>query len=175
MTKLSKQQKIEIYEKRKRGMTVPELCRQYGLGYTDINYMIELIDLHGFEILKDGKNNNYSKELKKEIIDEVLIDGKSITETCLKYGLTSCGMLFNWIKSFKQNGYNVVEKTRGRPTTMKRNETSVDSNDKDAVINKDTLLKQKDERIKYLEAEVAYLKKVNAVVQARTDRQFRKK
>ena len=175
MTKLTKQQKIEIYEKRKSGFTVPELKLQYGMNECNINYLVKLIDIHGPEILRDDKNRYYSKELKEEIINEVLIHGNSVKSTALKFGLASCGMLFNWIKSFKQNGYNVVEKTRGRPTTMKRNETSVDSNDKDAVINKDALLKQKDEKIKYLEAEIAYLKKVNAVVQARTDRQFRKK
>ena len=169
MTKLSKQQKIEIYEKRKSGFTVPELKLQYGMNECNINYLVKLIDIHGPEILRDEKNRYYSKELKEEIIDEVLIHGKSIHSTALNFGLPSVGMLYNWIKSYKENRYNVVEKPRGRPTTMKRNEETVDTNDKDAII------RQKDKEIEYLQAEVAYLKKLRAVVQERTDRQSRKK
>ena len=169
MTKLSKQQKIEIYEKRKSGFTVPELKLQYGIKESNIHYLVKLIDIHGPEILRDDKNRYYSKELKEEIIDEVLIHGNSVNSTALKFGLASDGMLHNWIKSYKENRYNVVEKPKGRFTTMKRNEKTVDTNDKDAII------RQKDKEIEYLQAEVAYLKKLRAVVQERTDRQSRKK
>ena len=169
MAKLTKQQKIEIYEKRKSGFTILKLCQQYGINRTNIEYLIRLIDMHGPEILRNDKNRHYSKELKEEIINEVLTHGNSVNSTSLKFGLPSSGMLRKWIKSYKENGYNVVEKPKGRPITMKRNEKTVDPNDKDAII------RQKDKEIEYLQAEVAYLKKLRAVVQERTDRQSRKK
>ena len=34
-------------------------------------------------------------------------------------GLLSKGMLINWIKKYKENGYNIVERKRGRPTMSK--------------------------------------------------------
>ena len=85
--------------------------------------------------------------------------------TALIYGLSSAGMLINWIRSYKENGYNIVEKKRGRGSTMKRSSKPIDPNDKDAII------KQKDKEIEYLKAEIEYLKKLRAVVQARKDRQ----
>lgn len=52
---------------------------------------------------------------------------------------------------------------------MKNNQKNIDPNDKDAII------KQKDEEILRLRAENEYLKKLRAVVQARKDRQLKKK
>jgi len=52
---------------------------------------------------------------------------------------------------------------------MKKNAKSIDPKDKDAII------KQKDEEILHLRAENEYLKKLRAVVQARKDRQQKKK
>lgn len=62
-----------------------------------------------------------------------------------------------------------MEKKRGRRPTMKNNQKPIDPKDKDAII------KQKDEEILRLRAENEYLKKLRAVVQARKDRQPKKK
>ena len=93
----------------------------------------------------------------------------SVTETAIEYGLPSKSILFQWIKSYKENGYTIVEKKRGRPPNMKKNIKPVDPNDKD------TIIKQKDEEILRLRAENEYLKKLRAVVQERKDRQPKKK
>lgn len=78
-------------------------------------------------------------------------------------------MLSNWIRSYKENGYVIVEKQKGRRATMKKEIKSVDPNDKDAII------KAKDNEILRLKAEVEYLKKLHAVVQARKNQQSKKK
>ena len=52
---------------------------------------------------------------------------------------------------------------------MKKEIKPIDPNDKDAII------KQKDEEILRLNAEIEYLKKLRAVVQARKNRQPKKK
>ena len=54
-------------------------------------------------MLNDGKNRVYSFELKQQIIDEVLLDKQRVYSTVIKYGLSSSGMLVNWIKSYKDN------------------------------------------------------------------------
>ena len=97
--------------------------------------------------------------------NKVLIDNQSIKSVSLEYGLTSDGMLNNWIKYYKENGYNIVEKKRGRSPTMKKEVKPIDPNDKDAII------KAKDEEILRLKAENEYLKKLRAVVQARKGQQ----
>lgn len=131
-------------------------------------YLIKLIDTHGESVLRNGKNNYYSPELKQEIINKVLINHQSIISTAIEYGLISSGMLVNWINSYKENGSNIVEKSKGRSSTMRKEMKPIDLNDKDAII------KQKDKEIEYLKAEVEYLKKLRAVVQARKNQQPKK-
>lgn len=170
MAKLTREQKLEIYNKSKDGNTITMLSKEYGISKTEIKYLIRLIDTHGENILRKDKNNYYSPKLKLEIINKVFIQQQSITLTAVEYGLLSKSILISWLKSYKENGYNVVEKPRGRPSTMKKiKPLNTNTNDKDAII------KAKDEEILYLKAEVEYLKKLRAVVQAKKNQQPKKK
>ena len=86
----------------------------------------------------------------------------------LDIGLLSKGMLDNWIKNYKENCYNIVERKRGRLimpkiTKKKENET------------KDEKIKRLEEENLYLKAELEYSKKLRAVVQARKNQQQKKK
>lgn len=169
MSKLTREEKIEIYQKNKKGISLSSLSKQYRVNARNIAYLIKLIDKHGIEILRKDKNNYYSPELKLEIINKVLISKQSVNYTSIEYGLSSSGILFNWIKTYKENGYTIVEKKRGRTPVMKKVNIPIDSNDKDAII------KAKDEEILRLKAENEYLKKLRAVVQSRKNRQPKKK
>ena len=93
MSKLTREQKIEIYARRKNGETVSSLIKEFKIRSEAVNYIVSLIDLHGFDILRTDKNNYYSIMMKQEIIDKVLIDNRSIRSVALEYGLLSRGML----------------------------------------------------------------------------------
>ena len=110
----------KTYKKRKQGETVLSLSKEYQITSSKINYLVRLIDRHGFDILRSDKNNYYSPELKLEIINKVITDGKSIIDTAIEYGLASGGLLHSWINSYKDNGYVLVEKKKGRPSTMNK-------------------------------------------------------
>ncbi len=85
--------------------------------------MIRLIDRHGIDILRNGKNRVYSKELKLEIINKVLVDNQSIRATAIEYGLSSKGMLDNWIHSYKENGYDIIERKKRKKIYYEKNQT----------------------------------------------------
>jgi len=163
MSKLTKKDKIEIYERNKNGETIASLAKAFNVNKIVLHYLIRLIRKHGYDIIGNGENKHYSKEFKLQIINRILVNNESINSVAIDVGLASSGLLHNWLSKFKENGYNVIEKKRGRkPKSMtkpkKRNDKALSEKDK---------IKQLEDEILYLKAENEYLKKLRALVQER--------
>ncbi|MDY2980007.1 MAG: IS3 family transposase [Fusobacterium sp.] len=160
MAKLTKEQKIEMFEQRLKGETLKNLSLKFNLNESKIKYLIALINKHGYNILRNNKNRYYSKEFKETAINRVLMRKESINSVAVDIGLSSSGILDNWIKKFKENCYNVIENKRGR-----KSKTMTKLKKSKKILTKEDKIKDLEREILYLKAENEYLKKLNALVQ----------
>lgn len=113
--KLTYEDKLEIYRLWKQeGWGEKRIAKKFNLNHLTVYYIFHLIDRHGPEIVKHGKNKYYSLEFKEAAIKRVLSGNESIVSIAIDLGLSNHGILSSWIKSYKENGYTVVERKRGR-------------------------------------------------------------
>lgn len=168
MSKLTFEDKVNIYHDRKNGMSIKSICSKYKAQRGNMEYLVRLIDNHGLDVLRTTKNKYYSVQEKEKIINRVILNNESILSVAIDSKLPSSGMLINWIKKYKENGYNIVERKRGRPTMPKIIKKKEKETDKEKIerLEKENL---------YLKAELEYSKKLRAVVQARKNQQQKKK
>ena len=158
-----------LYNEKKKGYLLQSCQKNTCIRDNHIKYLIRLIDKHGFDALRTTKNKIYSIEEKERIINRVLLNNESAFSVAIDECLSSDGLLFTWISKYKENGYNIVERKRGRltmpkkPTKQKKNETMEEK------------VKRLEQENLYLKAELDYSKKLRAVVQARKNQQQKKK
>ncbi len=109
MSKLSYENKINLYNDKKAGLSVNSISKKYSIRASGVNYLFKLIDIHGYDVLRTNKNKDYAKYEKQEAINRVLINNEPIWTVALDIGLPSDGLLSAWISKYKENGYNIVE------------------------------------------------------------------
>ena len=147
--RFSKQDKINIYQLYQQNYGYAKIKEYYPISEGDFYYLIKILDRYGIAWL-DRPRHKWTKEEKLEAINRVLLNHEVERSVALDLGLSSAGMLANWIRDYRKNGYNVIDKPIGRPRKKiitKRNQKKI---------------KPKDKKVKELEKELLYLKAENA-------------
>jgi transposase len=91
-------------------------------------------------------------------------------------------MIRSWLKRYEKDGYNgLIDKKKGRPPKMKKDKDKItepvieDNTESKGDSADKARIKLLEKKNRELEAEVAYLKKLNALVQERKKRESKKK
>lgn len=178
--KLSDEDKREIIRlNKKEGVSQTHLAEAFGVGVRHIADLIARYNLHGKEVLIKKSYRKYSPEFKMEVI-HLYLGGEAKNALAVEYDIKS-SMIISWLKRYEKDGYNgLIDKKKGRPPKMKKEETlnEMVSEDNDEVKSESAdkaRIKLLEKKNKELEAEVAYLKKLNALVRERKKRESRKK
>ena len=123
--KLTYEQKLKAYQDWKSNLKSPgTIANELHVNRSTVLNFLKLADKHGTETLKHTNNKYYSPEEKLRIINRVLISNEPILRVSIDEGLRDDSLLRAWIKSYKENKYNVIEKKRGRKSNGKEEDSA---------------------------------------------------
>lgn len=173
--KYSAEQKIAVcIDKEKNHLTNDELALKYSIPKTTIRDWVIEYEKSGSEAFSQPvtrKNNTYTPEFRIAVAKEKLNGNISYHELGRKYGINKC-VIQSWVYKYTERGEEALKADNrnrsGRPpkSTPK---TPINTNAGD-LINKQLL-----DEVEHLRAEVAYLKKYNALVREKQKSQKKKK
>lgn len=120
-----------------------------------------LLEKHGEEALDAKKHNRkWSESQRKEIASKV-IGGAPLEPTAIEAGISN-GLLHDWVKRYKME--EEKERIRQRNfATSKEKKVNSKKHPPIKATEEQERIKELEERIMYLEAENAYLKKLKAL------------
>ena len=171
MAKLTVEDKKKIIDLYKEGYGTITISRKINIGYARIREILRKYDLYGDAVIEVlHKKRKYTVEFKIKLINRVF-NGESIISVANK-NMISPGQLSNWIKKYKEIGYNSLSIPQGRPKIMKQETNKPKQIHED---EKDKKIRELEERNAQLEMELDLLKKLRALVQQRTQQQNKKK
>lgn len=166
LTYENKKEIIRLYDEEHMGYE--SISKRIMISTKVVERIIRKFHMHGEEVLKKKAKRRFSTDFKLEVIKRVL-SGETKSSVSIEYNIEPSQIRL-WIKNYEEKGYNGLNnKPKGRPSIIKKEKKRIDPNDKDAII------KQKDEIILELEAEVEALKKLRALVLQRNEQQTKKK
>lgn len=133
-----------------------ELQDLYNVSYQMIQGWVRLYQIQGEEGFKKSYTS-YSAEFKMDVLNYMKDTGTSSYDAAAIFNISSPSLVRTWRLNFNAGGFDaLIPKKKGLPSMKKETK-------KRKLVEGST--KALEERIKHLEMENAYLKKLNALVQ----------
>jgi len=166
--KYSKSFKLKAVQKvLKNNLRIIQVCDNLGVSKTALRKWIRYFNQYGSLGLEPRiHNTNYSLDFKAKAIRSIEDDGNSINEVALIYNVPSPEVIGNWYQIYQNKGIlGLNSKPKGRPKTM--NKKLQRKSSKKPLTREEELLLENES----LRAELALLKKLHALAQARKKNQ----
>jgi transposase len=139
------------------------LAHQHGLAHSLVRRWVERVRAHGTEAFRK-KFSHYGAEFKLLVLRHMWENELSYGQTAVQFDIRNPGILGVWERSFHSGGLDALKpRPRGRPAAMAVPTAKPDTPSDDEKRSREELLAELD----YLRMENAYLKKLQALVQAR--------
>lgn len=173
--KYSAEQKIAVcIDKEKNNLSNDELALKYSIPKTTIRDWITAYEKLGSEAFiypVTRKNNTYTSEFRIAVVKEKLNSNISYHELGKKYGINKC-VIQSWVYKYAERGEEALKSdNRNRSGRPPKSTPKTQIGEKAGnLINKQLL-----DEVEHLRAEVAYLKKYNALVREKQKSQKKKK
>lgn len=152
---------------------VKALSQKHGIGESMLHRWIKAWQQHG-EVGLRKKRETYSAKFKLTVLRHMWRHELSCSQTSAIFDLREPGGISRWERQYHEGGFEALKPRRkGRPPTMSQPKQPPQPAPDPAqdVRSREDLLKE----IEYLRAEVAYLKKLDALLQAKEQAAPKKK
>ena len=178
--KLKDEDLKEIAKLVDEGYTHREIAFKFGINRTVMYSITKRYKKHGLEKLLHGKSKSFTPDEKLAIINRYYA-GESKTSLAIEINVNT-GLICQWISKYEKFGYNGLIDNRGRPGVSKmgrtkKNQEKTSTAEAMAPITdaeREELNKLRKENYQ-LKMENECLKKIQALVQQRQNRQTKKK
>ena len=156
-----KQQVAEHYLSGVEGTEATTL--RFHVARAQVRQWASLYRVYGIEGIKK-RYTFYSVDFKQRAIQAVLQDNCSLSDACARFNISSLSTLLQWLRLYNDGGIDaLLPKRRGRPRVPKPAKPQQDPEKPLEEMTREELLQE----LEYRRAEVAYLKKLDALIQSR--------
>jgi transposase len=155
------------------GIGLPVLAARHGIDYSMLRRWVAAFRLHGDAALH-GKQSRYDARFKLKVLQHMWRDGLSAREITALYDIRAAGAVpQQWARLYDEGGIDALApRPKGRPRKMADTQPDKPAEEKAPdTRTREELLKEND----YLRAEVAYLKKLDALLKAKKQAAQKKK
>ena len=170
MAKFTTEEKIRIVLRYLDGQeSMLQVAKEEGVNQPEFRTWIGLYKQHGLKALMKSYTS-YSSEFKMEVINLMIETGMSSVEAAVHFNISSSKTIRTWRNQFETGGITaLVSKEKGRPSVKKESKNKMKS------LPAEGSVEALETRIKKLEMENAYLKKLNTLVQMQEKLQTKSK
>jgi len=174
MTKYTEQFKLEVVqdylEGRSAGLRV--VAQRYGISsHFTVRKWVLAYQTHG-NVGSSGTRTQHSAEFKLSVLQCMWDNHLSMVQTAVKFDIRDVGMVGRWERAYREGGVEgLVPRPRGKPKSMATAVPKPDDPADDNNRSREELLAE----VNQLRMELAYLKKLEALVQARPKQAPKKK
>jgi transposase len=167
-TKQFKQEAVERYLKGTEGYGL--VAREYGIEKTMLRRWVLWYQKHGVVGLA-GKSGPYDASFKLSVLRHMWDNALSYTQAAAVFNVRNTQSVADWERRYREGGVFKLERSRKPSIAMPAPTSKPDSPSDDDKRSRNELL----EELEYLRAENAYLKKAEALVQAKQNSIAQKK